>query len=295
MRFFGFLALMLALVMMIVSCGGDGEKNSTGQQKNSTVESSAEGTETPSDRESGSTDVDVDPDETPDGTSGDVLPTTPAESESEPSESNTTPEVSDTDSESSPTTPPETTPKTEAPTETTPVYTEPAPMQYTPRAMMYHLIRDDVYGIYDALFVRPSEFESHLILLNELGYEYIFADEWRLTDKPSVILTLDDGYLDNYTNMFPLLKKYGAKATVFIVTELIGTDGYMTREMIAEMAESGLVSFQCHTVNHVDLRYLSEEELRIRNRELERENAELREANNILKDALGFFAKDRKK
>lgn len=40
---------------------------------------------------------------------------------------------------------------------------------------------------------------------------------------------------------------------------------------------------------------LSEEELRIRNRELEQENAELREANNILKDALGFFAKDRKK
>ena len=40
---------------------------------------------------------------------------------------------------------------------------------------------------------------------------------------------------------------------------------------------------------------LSEEELRIRNRELERENAELREANNILKDALGFFAKDRKR
>ena len=40
---------------------------------------------------------------------------------------------------------------------------------------------------------------------------------------------------------------------------------------------------------------MSEEELRIRNRELERENAELREANNILKDALGFFAKDRKK
>ena len=44
-----------------------------------------------------------------------------------------------------------------------------------------------------------------------------------------------------------------------------------------------------------EVQVLSEEELRIRNRELERENAELREANNILKDALGFFAKDRKK
>ena len=40
---------------------------------------------------------------------------------------------------------------------------------------------------------------------------------------------------------------------------------------------------------------LSEAELRARTRELERENAELREANNILKDALGFFAKDLKK
>ena len=36
---------------------------------------------------------------------------------------------------------------------------------------------------------------------------------------------------------------------------------------------------------------MSEEELRVRNRELERENAELREANNILKDALGFSQK----
>ena len=40
---------------------------------------------------------------------------------------------------------------------------------------------------------------------------------------------------------------------------------------------------------------MSEDELRVRNRELERENAELRGANNILKDALGFFAKVRKK
>ena len=40
---------------------------------------------------------------------------------------------------------------------------------------------------------------------------------------------------------------------------------------------------------------MSDEELKKRNLELERENAELRKANNILKDALGFFAKDRKK
>ena len=40
---------------------------------------------------------------------------------------------------------------------------------------------------------------------------------------------------------------------------------------------------------------LTDTELKQRYCELEKENAELREANNILKDALGFFAKDRKK
>lgn len=40
---------------------------------------------------------------------------------------------------------------------------------------------------------------------------------------------------------------------------------------------------------------LSDTELKSRNRELEKENEELRRANEILKDALGFFAKDRKK
>lgn len=40
---------------------------------------------------------------------------------------------------------------------------------------------------------------------------------------------------------------------------------------------------------------MTDEEIRARNKELEKENAELRVANEILKDALGFFAKDRKK
>lgn len=40
---------------------------------------------------------------------------------------------------------------------------------------------------------------------------------------------------------------------------------------------------------------LTEDELRIHNKELERQNAELQRANDILKDALGFFVKDRKK
>ncbi len=152
-------------------------------------------------------------------------------------------------------------PVTDAATEEIPPY-EPSVGTHEPRALMYHLIREDVYGPYEKLFVRPSEFEAQLTYLDSEGYEYLFAEDWRLTEKPSVIITLDDGYDDNYTEMFPILKAHGARATVFLVTSLIDTDGYLTSDMIREMASSGLVSFQCHTANHVDLAHQSEEGVR---------------------------------
>lgn len=133
---------------------------------------------------------------------------------------------------------------------------------FEPRALMYHLIRDDVYGPYEKLFVHPADFDEQLAYLDGEGYEYLFAEEWRLTDKPSVIITLDDGYDDNYTEMFPILKSHGVCATIFLVSSLIDTDGYLTSDMIREMASSGLVSFQCHTANHVDLSRQTEDGIR---------------------------------
>ena len=158
-------------------------------------------------------------------------------------------------------------PETEAPAETTAqtettVKVDVPVGSFEPEALMYHLILEEVYSVYEKLFVRPTEFEEHLTVLDELGYEYLFAEEWRVTETPSVIITLDDGYEDNYTNMFPILKAHGAKATVFLVTSLIDTDGYLTRAQIKEMSDSGLVSFQCHTANHVDLSYQSAEGVR---------------------------------
>ncbi|MCI9448773.1 MAG: polysaccharide deacetylase family protein [Clostridiales bacterium] len=137
-----------------------------------------------------------------------------------------------------------------------------APQIYKPKAMMYHLILEEPYNNLEALFVRPEDFEAHLNLLNELEYMYLFAEEWRMTSTPSVMLTFDDGYEDNYTNMFPILKKYGAKATIFLITDMIGTSGYMNEDQIREMAASGLVSFQSHTAHHNDLKNESADMLR---------------------------------
>ena len=148
---------------------------------------------------------------------------------------------------------------------------------YRPKVFMYHLIRDETYGVYEGLFVRPSEFDQQLSILDELGYEYLFANEWRMTDKPSAIITLDDGYSDNYTDMLPILKKHGAKATVFVVTDLIGDDNYMTREQVRAMADSGCVSIQSHTVHHYGLGGMDSESIR----------AEFKESIEILESITG--------
>ena len=154
---------------------------------------------------------------------------------------------------------------TDIPTEpqTDPAVTEPVTgAQYAPKTFMYHLILEEPYNSYTALFVRPSSFDKQLRMLTDAGYTFLFADEWEMTDRPSVILTFDDGYEDNYTNMFPILKSYGAKATVFLITDLIGTSGYLSEDQIREMASSGLVSFQSHTMSHLDLSYQDEATLR---------------------------------
>ncbi len=132
---------------------------------------------------------------------------------------------------------------------------------FTPAVFMYHLISDEVQGPYDNLFVRPSEFESQVKFLSESGIEFLFAEDWHKTVGPSVMLTFDDGYLDNYTNMFPILKKYNAKATVFVIKDFVGREGYMNEDQIKEMSASGLVSIQSHTSHHNDLTYSSREQL----------------------------------
>ncbi len=156
--------------------------------------------------------------------------------------------------------------ETEPPIESETVTPETEPSfpvgEYRPKAMMYHLIMETPYNSLEALFVRPSDFDSQLKYLTDNGFGFLFADEWQIADRPTVIITFDDGYVDNYTDMFPILKKYGAKATVFLISEMVDTDGYLSVDQIVEMASSGLVSFQCHTAHHVDLSYQDETTMR---------------------------------
>lgn len=131
--------------------------------------------------------------------------------------------------------------------------------------LMYHAVDSEPWG-HRELFVTPEVMEQHLQFLLDNGYDPIFFEDLpnlEQYDKP-VILTFDDGYRNNYTELYPLLQKYQVKATIFIVTSSIGTkETSMTPEQVKELADSGLVSIQSHTVNHRVLKGLSEEEQRL--------------------------------
>ncbi len=128
--------------------------------------------------------------------------------------------------------------------------------------LMYHAVDSDVWGLAD-LFLNPEVMESHLKFLLDNGYDPIFFEDLPYLDqydKP-VIITFDDGYLDNYTHLYPLLQKYQVKATIFVVCHSIDhLETSMTSEQVKELSDSGLVSIQSHTVNHRVLRDLPAEE-----------------------------------
>jgi peptidoglycan/xylan/chitin deacetylase (PgdA/CDA1 family) len=130
--------------------------------------------------------------------------------------------------------------------------------------LMYHHIRP-ILASYNAkerkYTVTPEAFEAQMIELVNAGYTTISPDELEralregpafLPKKP-VLLTFDDGYQEHYHRAYPILKKYGLKATYFIVTDDRPKRRYVTDAMLKEMDESGLITIASHTKNHAFL------------------------------------------
>lgn len=124
--------------------------------------------------------------------------------------------------------------------------------------LMYHAVSDDAWGI-SSLFVTVANFRAQLQYLKDNGYQTIhFSDLNHLEDysKP-ILITFDDGYDDNYTTAYQMLKEYDMKATIFMVSSSIGKQRRLTADQLREMSDSGLISIQSHTADHVKLGNLS--------------------------------------
>ena len=97
------------------------------------------------------------------------------------------------------------------------------------RVLMYHMVSEHLpknKSKFNRLRVKPSEFEKQLIWLKNNGFTSFTLSELvnlEVIPKKAVVLTFDDGYEDNFTKAFPLLKKYNFKATIYIVLNRFNT------------------------------------------------------------------------
>ncbi len=136
--------------------------------------------------------------------------------------------------------------------------------------LMYHRIcnltpREEKSPLMRDLTVSPADFENQVRYLTENDFSILNADE--LVDalryhKPlpvkSVVLTMDDGYRDNFTDAFPVLNKYGIPATVFLVTSVAGRSDHISWDEASVMSGAGW-GIESHTINHYDLPTLNDE------------------------------------
>ncbi len=108
----------------------------------------------------------------------------------------------------------------------------------------------------DVFSITAERFEEHLKFLKENGYNVIsmkkylsFLDGIDSIPSNSVIITIDDGYRSIYDIAFPLLKKYGFPATVYIYSVFFGGRNNLNEGIIKEMSKYN-IDFGCHSYTH---------------------------------------------
>lgn len=124
----------------------------------------------------------------------------------------------------------------------------------------YHSIQDE-NPENNEYIVETSDFEHMVSLLDKEGFT--FLDTYDLLDivenkkelpKNPILITFDDGYEDNYKNAYPILKKYNAKGTIFVIGSYVGKEGnYLKWDQIKEMSESGVIDIASHSYNLHDV------------------------------------------
>jgi peptidoglycan/xylan/chitin deacetylase (PgdA/CDA1 family) len=118
------------------------------------------------------------------------------------------------------------------------------------------------------LKVDPATFLAELAALHDHGYHTITqAQLFRalysgksLPTKP-VIISVDDGYIDDVRTILPDLERFHMVATFFVITGRMHEPGFLNANAIRKLDRAGM-DVGDHTAHHVDLRMLTPSELR---------------------------------
>lgn len=140
---------------------------------------------------------------------------------------------------------------------------------------MYHSISEHIKNEkHNKWRVKPQDFEKQMNWFYKNNWKSFTISELVKLDKipeKSFVVTFDDGYEDNYLKAFSILKKYSFKATIYLVpnqktnhweeknTSVLSN--LLKEKQILEMQNSGLIEFGSHTLSHVNLSTINDEQL----------------------------------
>lgn len=128
--------------------------------------------------------------------------------------------------------------------------------------LMYHRVAPAATAAgspYPDLTVTPETFESELAWMHRAGFHPIRLERVQralvagapLPPRP-VVITFDDGYVDDVTTIAPALRRYRWPATFFVITGRIGQAAFLTWPQILRLDREGM-DIGSHTVDHVPL------------------------------------------
>ncbi len=131
--------------------------------------------------------------------------------------------------------------------------------------------------------VKEKEFSKQLEYLHSNGWKTLNLNQLLeyLQGKTSfpdktLIITFDDGNQTDYTIAFPLLEKFGFKATFFLTTDFIDKSGHLQKSQILKMSQEGM-EFGSHGKTHKFLSTLNDDELK----------SELLDSKKMLEEIIG--------
>lgn len=167
--------------------------------------------------------------------------------------------------------------------------------------LMYHYIEPEdptQSKLRINLGVTPDNFEKQVKWLYDNGYKTLTMSQYfslvsgnKEMPKKSVIITVDDGYIDFFENAAPILNRYNMTATIFIITNSVGYPAYMNWDQIKLLSDEGF-EVDSHTLTHPNLTKLNDDGL---NNELVNSKKKLEEMTgknvNFLCYPMGFFDK----
>ena len=129
-------------------------------------------------------------------------------------------------------------------------------------SLMYHRFNENKYP---STNIRMDVFDKQMKLIKELGYEFydpgLFINDFnKPKSEKKILITIDDGFKSFYNEAWPYLKKNKIPFILFVSTEPVGKNGYMTWDEIKEIDESEIGYIGHHSHTHEYLIDMTEQE-----------------------------------